>query len=101
MATPTERYQPSSRMYQPNPPEWQYPTGATVVKLNHRGYANHRGYRYFVSEALAGQRVRIERLDDKLVVRYRHMYVREINEKTRRTVTLLQPADKSKVYTMS
>ncbi len=101
MVTPTERYQPSSKMYQPNPPEWQYPSGATVVKLNHRGYANHRGYRYFVSEALAGQYVRIERFDNKLVVRYRHMYVREINEKTRRTVTLLQPADKSKVYTMS
>lgn len=101
MATPAERYQPSPKMYQPNPPAWQYPSGGAVVKLNPQGCFNLRGHRYFVSEALAGQCVQIERLNDKLVVRYRHMYVREINEKTRRTVTLLQPADKPKVYTMS
>jgi hypothetical protein len=77
-----------------NVPAWQYPTGATVVKLNPQGCFNHRGHRYFVSAPLAGQHVRIERLDDKLVVQYRHMYVREINEKTRRSVTPLQRADK-------
>jgi hypothetical protein len=37
------------------------------------------GRRWFVCEALAGQRVRIERSDKKLLVSYRHMYLREID----------------------
>ena len=101
MATPGECYQPGSRVYQPEPPEWDYPVGATVVKLNPQGSFDYRRRRCFVSEALAGQYVQLERLPDKLVVRFRHMYVREINETTGRSVTLLVPDDNPNVYTMS
>jgi len=37
------------------------------------------GRRWFVCEALAGQWVRIERVEGKLLVSYRHMYLREID----------------------
>jgi len=101
MATPGERYQPGSRAYQPKPPAWEYPVGATVIKLNPQGSFDYWRRRYFVSEALAGQHVQLERLPDKIVVRFRHMYVREINQTTGRSVTLLLPADNPNVYTMS
>lgn len=101
MATPGECYQPGSKAYQPKPPAWEYPLGATVVKLNPQGSFDHRRRRCFVSEALAGQYVQLERLSDKLVVRFRHMYVREINETTGHSVSLLVPDDNPNVYTMS
>ncbi len=101
MACPTSRFVPSRRGYRAHPPAWEYPTGAVVVTLNSQGFVPVGGRRYFVSEALAGQRVQLEHLDDKLAVRYRHMYVREIDLTTHRSVTLLVPADQPRMYTMS
>ena len=101
MTTPAEHYRPSSRMYQPTPPPWDYPSDTTVVKLNPQGCFDYRRHRYFVSEALAGQYVQLEHIDDKLAIRYRHMYVREIDQRTGRSVSLLRPDDGPNVYTMS
>jgi len=45
--------------------------------------------RWFVCGALARQRVRIERIGAKLLVSYRHMYIREIDKERACTRPLL------------
>jgi len=80
MRRPAELYQASPQTYQERPPEWEYPTGSEVKRLNTQGMLEEGGRRWFVCEALAGQRVRIERSDKKLLVSYRQMYIREIDK---------------------
>jgi len=91
MATPSEYYQPSQKDYNPDPGEWEYPEGSVVEKLNTRGWLGKSRQRYFVSEALAEKKVRIEQIDNKLIISYRHMYIREIDRETGRTTSLLTP----------
>lgn len=79
MQRPVERYRPSPRAYQEQPAEWDYPQGSIVRRLNTQGSLIESGPRWFVCQALASQRVRIERFDGKLLVSYRHMYIREID----------------------
>jgi len=79
MRRPAEVYQPSRQAYQESPPPWDYPEGSEVKQLNTQGLLEHQGRRWFVCEALAGRRVRIERVEGRLLVSYRHMYLREID----------------------
>lgn len=95
MAAPSEYYQPSQKTYNPCPKEWEYPEGSVVEKLNTRGWLGKSRTRYFVCEALAGKTVRVEQIDNKLIVSYRHMYIREIDKNTGRTISLLTPIPKS------
>jgi transposase InsO family protein len=76
---PAELYRPSPRVYQPNPVSWEYPSGSEVKRLNGQGLLHDGGRRWFVCESLATQWVRIERLEGKVLVSYRHMYIREID----------------------
>ena len=79
MQRPAQRYRPSPRPYQERPAEWDYPVGSEVKRLNTQGSLEDGGQRWFVCQALASQFVRIERFDGKLLVSYRHMYIREID----------------------
>ena len=79
MQQPAQRYRPSSRPYQERPAEWDYPAGSKVKRLNTQGALKEGSQRWFVCQALASQFVRIERFDGKLLVSYRHMYIREID----------------------
>ena len=97
MARPAEYYQPSRKEYCSSPPEWEYPSGSLVKRLNPQGCLDYKQRRYFVCEALAGQRVRIEHLDKKLIVSYRHIYIREIDKKTARSASLLTPVESRKM----
>lgn len=81
MQRPAERYRPSPRRYQPQPAEWDYPPGSEVKRLNTQGCLHYRGQRWFVCEALAGRQVRLEAVENLLLVSYRHMYVREIDRR--------------------
>jgi hypothetical protein len=76
---PAEWYQPSPRAYQEHPASWEYPSGSEVKRLNAQGLLHDGGRRWFVCEALASHWVRIERLAGKVLVSYRHMYIREID----------------------
>ena len=91
MQVPAQRYQPSTRAYQPHPGDWEYPSGLTVRKLSSQGTL-YWGHYYFVCEALAGERVAIEPVQDKLLVRFRHLYIREIDLSLRRTLPLISAA---------
>jgi hypothetical protein len=86
---PRELYQPSPQGYQERPHEWEYPVGSEVKRLNTQGMLEDGGHRWFVCGALASQRVRIERLDSKLLVSYRHMYIREIDKERACTRSLV------------
>lgn len=81
MQRPAERYRISTRSYQGQPREWEYPPGSVVRRLNHNGWVRWEGRNWFVCEALAGRRVRVETAGELLVVSYRHMYVREIDRR--------------------
>ena len=92
MQTPGEVYQAVNlRPYQEQPREWEY-SGGTVKRLDTQGMLYYRGQTYFVSEALATEWVRIDELDDKLLVTFRHMTVREIEVRTGRGAAVLLPA---------
>jgi transposase InsO family protein len=91
MKTPAEVYRPVNlRLYQEAPREWEY-SGGTVKRLNTQGMLYYRQQTYFVSEALAAERVRVDELDGKLLVTYRHMTVREIELETGKTKAVLLP----------
>jgi transposase InsO family protein len=79
MRRPRECYRPSPRAYHEQPRAWEYPLGSEVKRLNSQGILEDGGRRWFVCQALAGRWVRVERIDGKLLVSYRHMYVREID----------------------
>jgi transposase InsO family protein len=91
MKTPGEVYQAVNlRPYQERAREWEY-TGGTVKQLNTQGMLNYQQQRYFVSEALATERVRVDELDGKLLVTFRHMTVREIEVRTGKSTAVLLP----------
>lgn len=91
MQTPAEVYRPVNlRSYQEEPREWDY-TGGTVKRLNTQGLLYYRQRTYFVSEALAAERVRVDELDGKLLVTFRHMTVREIEIETGKSTAVLRP----------
>lgn len=96
MKTPAEVYQPVNlRPYQEQPREWEY-TGGTVKRLNTQGMLYYRQQRYFVSEALATEYVRVDELDGKLLVTFRQMTVREIEVRTGKSSAVLLPVKHQK-----
>lgn len=96
MKTPGEVYKAVNlRAYQEQPREWEY-TGGTVQRLNSQGLLAYRQQRYFVSEALASERVRVDELDGKLLVTFRQMTVREIEVRTGQSTAVLLPVKQRK-----
>lgn len=89
MATPAERYSPSPRLYHPNPPPWEYPSGALVVRITSSGWMSFRGCSSFVCEALANELVQLIDVDGLWLVRFRNLFVREIDPRTHRSVPLI------------
>lgn len=82
MAVPTSRYRPSQRRYTVQPEPWEYPVGAEVKVITSAGLLDLPGERHFVSQALAGKAVRIERFANRILVSFRHMLIREIDRTT-------------------
>jgi len=93
MDVPASRYRVAKRAYQQTPPEWEYPEASIVHRLNSQGqlWWNHRYL--FVCRALAGERARIQQLHDKIVIGFRHMWIREIDPATGRSLAFIASAD--------
>jgi transposase InsO family protein len=89
MAVPADKYRPSARLFRRNPPQWDYEDGLVVKRLDCKGCAAYRSRRYFICEALAGEDVVIEPFRDRVLVRYRNTYVREIDVRTGSTRSLV------------
>jgi len=79
MATPSSRWRPSSRLFQPEPREWEYPSGMEVVRLQGQGQCSWQRRRWEVSRALRNQRVGIERIDDRAIIYFCQTPIRELH----------------------
>ena len=90
MKVPGEVYKPSGRKFLERPERWEYSGGSLVKRLNSCGCLEYEG-RHFVCEALAGEEVRLERLEDTVVVTWRDVVVREIDLLSGRTRALVLP----------
>lgn len=79
MAVPASRYMPSRRGFNsaPKPPE--YPPGSVVIKLDTLGRFQYKGLRIFASEALAGELIRFEPLEQTAIIVYRNTPIREVS----------------------
>jgi transposase InsO family protein len=96
---PALHFQRSRRSYRAQPPAWEYPSGSDLHRVDRTGSVTLDGRRFFVSNALCGEQVACLTVDRRLVVVYRHMYVRELDRRTGQTRTLLQPADTASMIT--
>jgi transposase InsO family protein len=79
MATPASRWHPSSRPFQPQPREWEYPSGMQVVRLLGQGQFTWHKRRWDVSRALRNQCVGIERIGDRALVYFCQTPIRELH----------------------
>jgi transposase InsO family protein len=77
--TPACRWRPSSRGYDPHPPEWDYGSQAEVQRLGAKGQLKLGGRWWQVSEALGHEQVRLVRVGERVLVYYCQSLVREIN----------------------
>jgi transposase InsO family protein len=93
LVPPATRYTPSPRPYQSQPPGWDYPTGLEVRRVDHAGCISEGGRRLFVCGALTGQWVGVQRFAEQLLVRYRHLYIREIDLPTGQSRAILARTD--------
>ena len=96
METPSTRWRPSEKRFEPEAQPWRYPEGMEVRRLNEAGCLAVEGRHWFVCEALAGEPVGLERLPlETIAVRYRDMYIRELDLAQRTTLALVRPAPAS------
>lgn len=91
MGRPVERYHKSQRPYRAVPPPWHYPAGLEVRLVDAAGTVRVDGHRYFVCEALVHQEVALEPIGGSVLVRYRQMYVRELDLARRTTQAFIYP----------
>lgn len=80
MDVPANRYAMSARPYSPkptNPPE--YLASDEVKRVTSKGYISFQGARYFISESLAGEDVKLDYLEPLLLVSYRKTIIGEFD----------------------
>jgi transposase InsO family protein len=90
---PALHFRPSARPYVATPRRWAYPAGSDVRRVDANGMIAYDGHRWFVGEALLGEDVACTRLATRVLITFRHMFVRELELRTGRTRTLLRPVD--------
>ena len=78
MQTPASRWRPSTRRYDPNPPCWQYPDGAWVLKVDCQGKLDIRNTKWLIGRALAGERVQVLEVEHRLQVYFCNTLIREL-----------------------
>jgi len=83
MRTPASVWRPSRRQYNPRPPQWEYPAGAWVLKVDPQGKVEVKGWKWKISKALAGERVQLVAIEDRVLVYYCATLCREIDLRLR------------------
>jgi len=86
-------FRPSGRPYVAHPRPWEYPRGSDVHRVDHNAMISYQGHRFFVGEGLIGEQVACTRLEQRVLVTYRQMYVRELQLRSGRSRSLLRPMD--------
>jgi transposase InsO family protein len=88
MRTPASVWKPSSRPYQPEPAEWEYPARMTCMRLNQKGQLHWNNHRWEVSRALQGQIVGTDWIGSRMLIYFCNTPVLEIDPATNRTAVL-------------
>jgi len=79
MQTPATRWRRSDRQYEANPPEWEYPAGSWVLKVDCDGKITVKGEHWLISRALSGERIRLLRVEQRVLAYYCQTVVRELD----------------------
>ena len=82
MATPASLWKPSMRAFTTRLTDWEYPASAHCRLLGCDGQLNWHGRRWEISNALRGQLVGIEQIEDRAIVYFCRTPIRELNLKT-------------------
>jgi transposase InsO family protein len=90
MKTPASVWRPSARTYDRNPPVWEYPEGAEVVRLESNGRLKLDGKRWQVCSPLAGEPVQLVCIDQRVLIFYCNTLLREI-DLAGRSSTIVEP----------
>ena len=85
MKTPASVWQPSRRRYDPRPSNWEYPTGARVLKVDPQGRIEVNGRNWKISKALSGERVQVVKVEGRMMVFYCTTLMRELDLGTQRS----------------
>jgi len=85
MRTPAELWHPSPRPYEANPPRWQYPEGARVLKVDSCGKLRWRARHWRIGSALCGERVQLVEIGNRALVYYCATLIRELDPDTQRS----------------
>jgi len=85
MDTPATRWQPSPRVYDPQPPRWEYPKGSWVLQVDCQGKLDIAGKKRVIGRALCGERVRLLEVDHRLQVYYCNTVIRELDLEIQRS----------------
>jgi transposase InsO family protein len=88
MQIPASRWRPSPRPYNPNPPVWEYPQGAWTLKVDNHGTIDIHDQTYRIAKSLVGQRVRIVKAEQRLLVYYCNTLIRELDPATRSSILI-------------
>jgi len=88
MRTPASVWNKSERRYQVKPPAWEYETGAEVRQVAAEGQLHVEGQRWEISRALAGEWVRLIRIEQRILVYYCRSLVRELDLLTQRSTAV-------------
>ncbi len=79
LRTPASVWRPSGRRYQAQPPRWEYPTGSWVLKVDPQGKVEVKGWKWKISKSLCGEWVRLEQIENRVLVYYCATLCREID----------------------
>jgi len=85
MRTPATLWRPSVRRYDPDPPRWEYASGAWVLKVDCQGKLEIDGRKWKISRALAGEWVQVVRAEQRRLVFYCTTLMRELDPGTQRS----------------
>jgi transposase InsO family protein len=88
MRTPASLWRPSARAYDPTPQAWDYGAGAELRKVGGQGHIYIGDQRWRVSQALARQTVRLERIDQRVLVYFCRTLVQEIDLSGERSIAV-------------
>jgi len=79
MQTPASLWRPSPRRYDPQPPPWEYPAGAWVLKVDSQGKLDVKGRKWKISKALSGEWVQLVTVGQRCLVFYCATLTRELD----------------------
>lgn len=88
MRTPASVWKPSERTYNPNPPLWDYGSGADLRQVNQHGDIWIGNRPWTLSRALAGETVQLQQIDQRILVYFCKSLVREIDLSSQRSTSV-------------